>query len=366
MKNPIWNWFPSPRGAARSGAIVVAEIGQNHNGDFALAEQLIDAAAWAGADAVKLVKRDLECELSREARSRLYDSRHAYGHTYGEHRAALELSVEDHAVLAERTRGHGMLCIGTGCDLPSVDAYRRIGVDALKIASRDVDNLPLVDRIASSGLPVLMSTGMSPFDEIDAAAEVLNSHRARWAVLHCTSLYPTPMEDVHLRSLTTLAARYGAPVGFSDHSPGILVAPAAVALGAQVVEKHLTLDRAAKGSDHACSLEPDELREMIGAIRTIEAALGEASKPVPEAVAPVRARLGRSLVARTSIPAGTRIESEMLTLKCPGDGLRWTDRDALIGRRASRNIAANELLTIADVDENAACRSATSTRVAGA
>ncbi len=334
--------------------MVVAEIGQNHNGRLALAEQLIDAAAWAGADAVKLVKRDLDCELSRDARLRVYDSRHAYGRTYGEHRAALELSVDDHAALVERTRRHGMLCIGTGCDLPSVDAFCRIGVDALKIASRDVDNLPLVDSIASRGLPALMSTGMSPFEEIDAAAEVLTSHRARWGVLHCTSLYPTPMEDVHLQSLTTLAARYGVPVGFSDHSPGILVAPAAVALGAQVIEKHLTLDRTAKGSDHACSLEPDELRELIGNIRTVEAALGHASKPVPATVAPVRARLGRSLVALVAIPAGTRIEIEMLTLKCPGDGLRWTERGALVGQRAIRDIDADTLLSIADVGANAA------------
>jgi sialic acid synthase SpsE len=347
--NPLWNWFPAPTNRSQNGAIVVAEIGQNHNGSRRLAEQLVDAAAWAGADAVKLVKRDLESELSRDARERPYESRHAYGRTYGEHRAALELSIDDHAALAQRARRHGLLCIGTGCDMASVDAYCRIGVDGLKIASRDVDNLPLVDSIAARGLPVLMSTGMSPLEEIDAAAEVLSSHRARWGVLHCTSLYPTPLEDVHLRSIQTLAERYQVPVGFSDHSSGILVAPLAVAFGALVIEKHLTLDRAAQGSDHACSLEPDQLREMIGNLRAAETALGAASKPIPAAVTPIRARLGRSLVARVAIPAGTRIAAEMLTLKCPGDGIHWTERGAVIGRLASRDIAADELLSRHDV-----------------
>jgi sialic acid synthase len=332
-----------------TGALVVAEIGQNHNGSLALAEQLIDAAAWAGADAVKLVKRDMECELSRDARRRAYDSRHSYGRTYGEHRAALELSIEDHAALVARARKHGLLCIGTGCDLPSVEAFCQIEVDALKIASRDVDNLPLVDVIASRRLPVFMSTGMSSLEDIDAAAEVLGEHNDRWAVLHCTSLYPTPLEDVHLRTIATLAARYQVPVGFSDHSPGILVAPAAVAMGAVIIEKHLTLDRAAKGSDHACSLEPDELREMIGNIRAVESALGNAEKTLPTQINEVRSRLGRSLVARVAIPRGAKIDADMLTLKCPGDGLRWSQRDLLIGRHAVRAIEADEMIVAEDV-----------------
>jgi len=350
VANPLWDWFPAARVVDRAAAIVVAELGQNHNGSLALAEQLVDAAAWAGADAVKLVKRDLDCELSRDARLRPYDSRHAFGRTYGEHRAALELTLDDHAALAARARRHGLLCIGTGCDTPSVEGYVRIGVDALKIASRDVDNLPLVDFVAARGLPVLMSTGMSSLEEVDAAAEVLNEHGARWAVLHCTSLYPTPLEAAHLNSIPTLADRYGVPVGFSDHSQGILIAPSAVALGARVIEKHLTLDRSARGSDHACSLEPDELRELIANIRAVEAALGDRRKPVPAAVAPIRARLGRSLVACVAIPAGTRIEAQMLTLKCPGDGLRWSERAAVIGRRAARDIAADEMLALGDVE----------------
>lgn len=357
VNNPVANWFVACRPPAHHGAIVVAEIGQNHNGSRELAAQLIDAAAWAGADAVKLVKRDLDCELSRDARRRRYDSRHSYGRTYGEHRAALELTVEDHAALVARARKHGLLCIGTGCDLPSVEAFCQIEVDALKIASRDVDNLPLVESIAARRLPVFMSTGMSHWEEIDAAVEVLSERNDRWGVLHCTSLYPTPLEDVHLRTIPTLAARYQAPVGLSDHSPGILVAPTAVALGAVIIEKHLTLDRAAKGSDHACSLEPDELREMIGNIRAVETALGNAAKTLPGEVEEVRARLGRSLVARQAIPRGARIEAGMLTLKCPGDGLRWSERERLIGRRTVRAIEADEMILADDVDVAAERRS---------
>ncbi len=349
MNNPVASWFTPRQPLAHHGAIVVAEIGQNHNGCRELAAQLVDAAAWAGADAVKLVKRDLDCELSRDASRRRYDSRHSYGVTYGEHREALELTVEDHAALIARARRHGLLCIGTGCDLPSVDAFCQIEVDALKIASRDVDNLPLVESIAARRLPVFMSTGMSHWDDIDAAVDVIRERNDRWAVLHCTSLYPTPLEDVHLRTIPTLAARYQAPVGFSDHSPGILIAPAAVALGAVVIEKHLTLDRAAKGSDHACSLEPDELREMIGNIRALESSLGSADKCLPRQVNDVRARLGRSLVARTAIPRGAKIEPGMLTLKCPGDGLRWSERELLIGRRTIRAIEADEMILAEDV-----------------
>lgn len=359
MHHSVREWFEHRGAASHDGALVVAEIGQNHNGSRALAEQLIDAAAWAGADAVKLVKRDLDCELSRDARLRVYESRHAYGRTYGEHRAALELTIDDHAALVARARQHGLLCIGTGCDLPSVAAFCEIGVDALKIASRDVDNLPLVESIATRKLPVLMSTGMSTLTEIDAAAEVLEAERARWAVLHCTSLYPTPMQEVHLHALASLAERYRVPVGFSDHSPGILVAPAAVALGAVVIEKHLTLDRTAKGSDHACSLEPDELRVMIAQIRTLETAMGRPGKSLPDDVQAVRARLGRSLVARRAIPAGTRIEPEMLTLKCPGNGLHWQDRGLIVGRRATRDIPADEMLCLADVEATVAAEAAT-------
>ncbi len=346
------NWI-SMGGGRRIGpgqpALIVAELGQNHNGEAALAEELIDAAAWAGADAVKLVKRDLASELSHEARHRRYDSRHAFGATYGEHRQALELSAEEHAALARRARGHGLAFLATACDLPSAALVDSLEVDAFKIASRDLANLPLIEDVARRGRPVFLSTGMSQFAEIDAAVAVLRRARSQFVLFQCTSLYPTPYEQVHLRSLGSLADRYAAPVGFSDHTPGVLVAPVAVALGAAVIEKHLTLDRGMKGTDHACSLEPEELRQMVCDVRSVEAALGRADKPLAPGVEAVRTKLGRSLVTRTALAAGTQLEAPMLALKCPGDGLSWFDLETVVGRRLKRDLGADVKLSWDDV-----------------
>jgi sialic acid synthase SpsE len=335
-------------GACRP-ALIVAELGQNHNGSLSLAKQLIDAAAWAGVDAIKLVKRDLESELSREARVRPYDSRHAFGTTYGEHRQALELSADQHATLAMRARRHGLIYIATACDSPSARLLDDLNVDALKIASRDLTNLPLLREVACRQRPLILSTGMANLGEIDAAVNVVRQSGCSFALLQCTSLYPTPTKDVHLRSMSTLSARYNVAVGFSDHTSGILVAPVAVARGAVIIEKHLTLDRNLKGTDHACSLEPDEFRKLVANVREIETALGRADKPVVEGVASVRVKLGRSLVTRVPLAAGTRIEEPMLALKCPGDGLSWLDRQRVVGRQLKRDLEADEKLRLEDV-----------------
>lgn len=325
-------------------AVVVAEIGQNHNGRRELAEQLIDAAAWAGADAVKFTKRDLDCELSLEAHNQPYPGRNSFGATYGEHRRALELSGDDLSWLAARARRLGLAVYGTACDVPSADLLAELKFDVIKIASRDLANLPLLNHVAHLSPPVFISTGMSGWTEIDEAAELLASEGSRFVVFQCTSLYPTPPEQAHLRSLPALAKRYDVPVGFSDHTLGTRLAPVAVALGACAVEKHLTLDRTLPGTDHECSLEPELFRQMIEAIREVEAALGSQAKPVAPGVDQVRRKLGRSLVARVSLQPGTRIEEYMLTLKCPGDGISWHDRQQIIGRRLRRAVAANELL----------------------
>ena len=329
-------------------ALIVAEIGQNHNGSLALAEQLVDAAAWAGADAVKFIKRDLDCELSTEARSRVYATRHAFGATYGDHRSALELSIASHRALAERARDRGMLYFATACDIPSARLLESLNVGVFKIASRDLTNLPLLDFVAGRKKPLFVSTGMSSFPEIDAAVAVVRRHAPELVLLQCTSLYPAPAGQMHLRSMQGLADRYSSLVGFSDHSEGGLLPPVAVALGAAVIEKHFTLDRTQKGTDHACSLEPEQLRQMIADIRQVEAALGRSDKPVPAEVAEVRAKLGRSLVTSMPVPAGSRLEEPMLTLKCPGDGLSWSDRGHILGRVAKRSLAANEKLSLKD------------------
>jgi N-acetylneuraminate synthase/N,N'-diacetyllegionaminate synthase len=196
---------------------------------------------------------------------------------------------------------------------------------------------------------MILSTGMSDLGEIDAAVAVVRRLTDDWAVLQCTSLYPTPDRDVHLRVLPELVRRYGAVVGFSDHTLGVEIAPAAVALGAAIVEKHVTLDRRAKGSDHACSAEPRELGRLVERIRRIDAALGCAEKQVAAGVAANRLRLGRSVVARSALPAGTVLRESLLTLMSPGGGLRWTDCSQLVGRRLVHDVAAGRPLSQQDV-----------------
>jgi sialic acid synthase SpsE len=333
-------------------ALVIAEIGQNHNGQCNLAMELVDAAAWAGADAVKFVKRDLSCELARPAHDAPYQSPHAFGATYGEHRAALELSAEQHYQLAQRVRHHGLLYIGTACDAPSVELFDRLNVDAFKIASRDLDNVPLLQEVAHRRRPLLLSTGMSNLAEVDFALDSLPG--TSLALLHCTSLYPAPLADIHLHSLATLRQRYGRLVGFSDHSVGWLLPPVAVALGAVIVEKHLTLDRALPGSDQACSLEPHEFAQMVRNIREVEQALGRADKPIPAQVTAVRAKLGRSLVTRHALAAGTQLEDSMLVLKSPGNGIAWPQRELIVGRTLKRDLPADVTISPADVDDWAA------------
>lgn len=324
--------------------LVVAEIGQNHNGNAERAAQLVDVAAWAGADAVKFVKRDLDLELTRAFGARRYESPHAYGRTYAEHRRALELSPADYERLTARARQHGLLVVATACDAPSAEQMFALGIDVFKVASRDLDNLPLVERLARLGQPLFLSTGMSDLAQIDSAAAVVERHTRDFALLHCTSLYPTPFSAAHLASLATLRDRFGVLVGFSDHTPGTLLGPVAVGLGAAIVEKHLTLCRTDKGSDHACSLEPEQFRSFVQDIRHVETALGSPSKPVPRGVSSVRDRLGRSLVTRGPLPAGTPLDESMFVLKSPGDGISWLQRDQIVGRRLKRPLAADAQL----------------------
>lgn len=330
-------------------ALIIAEIGQNHNGRLDWAEQLVDAAAWAGADAVKTVKRDLSCELTSAARERRYDSPHSFGRTYGEHRRALELDIDAHARLAARARAHGLHFIVTVCDIPSAAELHDVGVDAFKIASRDLNNLPLLKYIASLGRPIILSTGMSDWAEIDAAVDVVRRAGVPWAVLQCTSLYPTPDEAVHLRVLPELAKRYETVVGFSDHTQGVEIAPAAVALGASIIEKHFTLDRSAKGSDHACSAEPAELARLVERVRRIETALGNGDKTMEAGVDATREKLGRSLVVRRQLPAGAILDESMFVLKSPGGGIAWPERSKIVGRRLRRELAADTTIAVDDV-----------------
>jgi len=257
---------------------VIAEIGQNHQGDPAIARELIRRAAECGADAVKSQKRDLDSLLSDEERARPYDSPHSFGRTYGEHRAALELSAEAHAGLADLAGSFGLDYFCSPWDVVSARALRAVGLPYMKIPSAAVTHEALLAEVAGYRMPVLLSTGMSRLEEVDQAVQSLAA--CELYVLQCTSAYPCEFPDVHLRVIPALRARYGKVVGFSGHHRGIAADIAAVALGARVLERHFTLDRTWKGSDHAASLEPPGLARLVRDVRAVEAALGSPAKRV--------------------------------------------------------------------------------------
>jgi sialic acid synthase len=259
-------------------AFVIAEIGQNHQGDVEIAMELIRQAKLCGADAVKSQKRDIRTMLTPDEYARPYGSPHAFGATYGEHREALELSAAEHAELLQYARSLGIIYFCSPWDIPSAELLNRLGMPMFKIPSACLTHIPMLRTIASFKKPVILSTGMSNLEEIDRAVAVLRG--CELVVLQCTSAYPCDFSAVNLRAMDTLRSRYGLPVGLSGHHRGIAIDAAAVALGARVLERHFSLDRTMKGSDHAASLEPPGLARLVRDSRAIEAALGTGEKDV--------------------------------------------------------------------------------------
>lgn len=342
-------------------AFLAAEIGQNHNGDAYTALRLAKAAHDAGCDAIKLCKRHIPSDLAIEARNAPYDTPHAYGATYGLHREALELSIGEYVHLADRIRYNGwpQILFATVCDLHSLlELESELDPPLYKIASRDLDNLPLLEAVARTTTPIILSTGMARDDrEIETAVATIMGVR-NWPplnviVCYCTSEYPTPDEHVALRRIDDLRRRFDgiAMVGFSDHTVGIHLAQAAVQCGAVYVEKHVTLARAQPGTDHAASLEPEGLRKLVRNIRGVEDALRREYPPPGLDTERARRKLGRSLIATCDIRIGTIISAEMLTLKSPGDGIPYAERDRVIGRRARVPIPEDATLQFADLTD---------------
>lgn len=335
---------------------IIAEIGQNHNGSVDLAKQLIDMAAMhvqdafsgtmlPGVDAVKFTKRDLAAELSESQMRQPYHSPHSFGTTYGEHRAFLELSDEQHHELYEYAKAHRLGFVETVCAPSCLSLLRLFRPDRLKVASRDLTNLPLLEAMAETEIPMILSTGMSGPDELDQALEVITRRHDRITILHCLSQYPADYENINLRTLGALQERYpDYTIGYSDHSIGIVVPVAAVALGAAVIEKHVTLDRRMKGTDHWGSLEREGVWRMVRDIRNVEQALGEPVLEASQAAGEARLKLERSIATKHPIPKGTTLREEDLFLLSPGDGFRWSERDSVLGRQARVDIPAHEII----------------------
>jgi len=335
---------------------LIGEIGQNHNGSMELAKKLIDQAArpvldelfnvklktW---DAVKFTKRDLSEELSASAMAKPYDSPHSFGRTYGEHREVLELDDLQHFELYRYAKSKGLQFVETLCALGCLSMLKHFEPDRLKVASRDLTNLPLLNAMAETGIPMIVSTGMGGEEEIDDALGVITKFHDKVTILHCLSQYPSEYKNINLNSIHYLKDRYSDfEVGYSDHSIGIAIPLAAVAMGATTIEKHITLDRSMKGTDQAGSLAPDGMHRMVRDIRNLELSFGKNEKVKSEAVELAKIKLERSLATKTNLKAGDIIKDSDLHLLSPGDGFKWVEKDKLIGKTLSQDIKADEVI----------------------
>lgn len=324
---------------------VIAEIGNNHNGDFELARETILAAKEAGADAVKFQKRDVDEVFIKAMQDMPYDNPRSLAPTYGEHRRKLEFDKDQFKALKAFSESLGMVFFVTPFDKNSADFLEDIGVDAYKIASFDIINLPLLEHVARKQKPILLSTGGSTLEEADEAIETILSINNRLIVNHCTSMYPTPDELLDLNVIKILKDRYHPlPIGYSGHERDILPSIVAVGLGTSTVERHFTLDKTMRGSDHHMSIEPHEFKEMVESLRRIEVAMGASGKQIHEGELMARQKHAKSLVAKVRIPKGTEIRAEMLTLKSPGTGLKPALVHKVVGRIARSNIEPDTVL----------------------
>jgi N,N'-diacetyllegionaminate synthase len=331
-----------------SKAFVIAEIGINHDGSVSQAEKLIDAAADAGADAVKF--------QSFRVDRMLIPSRDQYGHQMNRSESAYqmlrrcELNWADQEKLKHHADRRGVMFMSTPFDEESADFLESLGVPVFKIASSDITHVPLLRHVASKRKPILLSTGMSFLSEVADAVWTLKSSGAQYIVLmHCVSAYPTRPQKMNLRAIQTLRSYFEMPVGLSDHSEGILFSLIAVALGAVVIEKHFTLDKTAAGPDHKASMDPEDLRTLIANLRDVEACLGDGRKRPADVEEENRLLSRRSIVAAVDIRANETITPWMLSFKRPGTGLEPRHWEKIIGMSARRNVEKDTILQWEDL-----------------
>ncbi|MEW5726372.1 MAG: N-acetylneuraminate synthase [Pseudomonadota bacterium] len=335
-----------------ASCFVIAEAGVNHDGDLATAHRLVDVAKQVGADAVKFQTFAADRLVTRDAPKAAYqNAAGGAGESQWEMLRRLELSEEAHQELAAHCRDVGICFLSTPFDEAAADLLDRIGVEAFKTPSGELTNLPFLAHVARKGKPMIVSTGMSSLGEVeDAVRAVTLAAPVRLCLLHCVSAYPAPPAAANLRALASLAACFGVPTGYSDHTPGISVAIAAAALGARVIEKHLTLDRSLPGPDHQASLEPAAFAEMVSGIREAVDALGDGIKRPQAVEADVKAVARKSLVTATAMRQGTVVAAGHLAIRRPGTGLPPAMLDWVVGRRLRADLPAGHLISWSDLD----------------
>lgn len=335
---------------------IIGEIGQNHNGSVDLAKLIVELVSrpikedafglkLKPMNAVKMTKRDLSEELAESMNQRIYDSPNSFGRTYGEHRAFLELSNEQHFEVYKHAKSLGLDFVETLCAIKCLSMLKLFTPDRLKVASRDLTNLPLLAALAETKIPIILSTGMAGKKELDEALDVITRYHSDISILHCVSQYPTHPGNLNLKTITYLKKHYGQyTIGFSDHTMGISAPIAAVGMGAEIIEKHITIDRMMKGTDQAGSLGPDGVNRMVRDIRYTELEMGKEDIYIDPCVAASKVKLERSIASCREIKAGETITLEDIHMLSPGDGFKWDEKDKVVGRTAKRDIKANEII----------------------
>jgi N-acetylneuraminate synthase/sialic acid synthase len=329
-----------------SHCYVIAEIGNNHQGELEKCKQLFIAAKEAGANAVKLQKRDNRALFTRAMYDQPYMSENAFAPTYGAHREYLEFGRDEYVELIAFAREIGVTFFATAFDIPSADFLQALDMPAFKIASGDLRSIPLLRHVASFGKPIIVSTGGGTLDDVRRAHDAIMPLNTQLAILQCTASYPCEAEHLNLRVIESLRREFpSVVVGLSSHENGIAMPLLAFALGGRIVEKHLTLNRAWKGTDHAFSLAPDGFRRLVRDLRRCAAAMGDGKKCVfPEEEAPIK-KMGKKLVAARDLPAGHVLTANDIVMKSPADGLPPYELDNLVGQELARAVAVDEALS---------------------
>lgn len=335
---------------------IIGEIGQNHNGSLDIAKLIVELVSrpvkedvfgfdLKPMDAVKLTKRDLKEELSASQMNRIYDNPNSFGKTYGEHRAFLELSDEEHFEVYKYAKSLSLDFVETLCAVGCLSLLKLFTPDRLKVASRDLTNLPLLSALAETKIPIILSTGMAGIKELDDALAIITKYHSNISILHCVSQYPTHPDNLNLNTIRYLQKNYGQyTIGFSDHTIGISAPAIAVGMGAEIIEKHVTIDRRMKGTDQAGSLGPDGVNRMVRDIRITEKWLGIEDLYIDKSVSSSKIKLERSIATKHNMKSGEIITEEDIHMLSPGDGFKWIHKDEIIGHTLLKDISANEIL----------------------
>lgn len=324
---------------------VIAEIGINHNGSFELCKKMIDAAAHAGVDAIKMQKRTIEEMYTKDALDVPYNKPYAFGKTYGEHKHALEFTDDQYLELQEYTHNKNVEFLVSGFDSTGFEFIeKQLNVPIHKVASPFITDFPLLKQVAEYGKPIFLSTGMHTMEEIKASVEFIKKINDKIMVFHAVTMYPVPSELVNLNVLKTFQKELGTLVGYSSHDTGVVIPAAAVALGACVIEKHFTLDRTMIGPDHAASVEPRGMELIKKYCTTVQQSLGTSNREINDLEKAARIKYGVSLTSKCDIPEGATITEDNIMVKCPGGGISPALYWDMLGKKATKHIEADKTI----------------------